>query len=213
MARTLGRERLKDTSLDYDGPEAAVYASVVYAERRGLDPLRPESAILVQDAREAEQQQEITAGRAGFRKRYEAHRQRQAAEKQAHALVGEWNRLTEAFNTALPWLEADPSLAEGARERLLEFGRTLGEQPKAAEVLRERGAAFGLEERPNLRQVLSSSQPERAVAGIMDTAEADMRAHLRAAAEQEAERQRKLEAERQRQAPRQGPGQGMSMGR
>jgi len=42
LARTLGRERLKDTSLDYDGPEAAVYASVVYAERRGLNPLRPE---------------------------------------------------------------------------------------------------------------------------------------------------------------------------
>ena len=77
-------------------------------------------------------------------------------------------------------------------------------------MLRERGAAFGMEERANLRRVLSSPQPERAVAGIMDAVEADTRAHLRAAAEQEAARQRKLDAERQRQAPRRS--QGMSMG-
>ncbi len=216
LARALGRERLKDTSLDYEGPEAAAYASVVYAERRGLDPLRPESAILVQDAREAEQRQEIAAGRAGFRKRYEAHRQRQAAEKQAHVLVGEWERLIGAYNAALPGLQADPATLEDARKQLLEFGRTLGEQPEAAEVLRERGAAFGLEERPNLRRVLSSPQPERVITGVVADAEAVMRQELRVAAEQaeqEAARQRKLEAERQRQAPRQGPSQGMSMGR
>ena len=213
LARALGRERLKDTSLDYDGPEAATYAAVVYAERRGLDPLRPESAILVQETREAEQQREIAAGRAGFRERYETHRQRQAterAEQQARALVGEWDRLTGAFNAALPGLEADPTAARNARKPLLEFGRTLGGQPEAAGVLRERGAAFGVEERPNLQRVLSAQQPEQAVAGIMETVEADMRAHLRAAAEQEAARQRKLEAERQRQAPRRS--QGMSMG-
>ena len=212
LARVLGRERLKDTSLDYEGPEAAAYAATVYAERRGLDPLRPESAILVQEAREAEQQQEIAAGRAGFRARYEAHRQRQAAEKQAHVLVGEWDRLTKAYDVALPWVNADTPVLEDAREGLLGFGRALDGQPEAAGVLRERGAAFGLEERPNLWRVLSAREPERAVAGIMDTAEAGMRAHLRAA-EQEVARQRKLEAERQRQAPRQGPSQGMSMGR
>ena len=210
LARTLGRERLKDTSLDYDGPEAAAYAATVYAERRGLNPLRPESAILVQEAREAEQQREIAAGRAGFRSRFEAHQRRQAAEKQARALVGEWDRLTKAYDLALPWVNADTPVLEDAREGLLGFGRALDGQPEAAGVLRERGAAFGVEERPNLRRVLSSPQPERAVAGIMDTAEADMRAHLRAA-EQEVARQRKLEAERQRQAPRQGPSRGMSM--
>ena len=210
LARTLGRERLKDTSLDYDGPDGAAYAATVYAERRGLDPLRPESAIQVQEAREAEQQREILAGRAGFRERYEAHQRRQAAEKQAQALVGEWDRLVKAYDVALPWVNADTPVLEDAREGLLEFGRALDGQPEAAGVLRERGAAFGVEERPSLRRVLSSPQPERAVAGIMDTAEADMRAHLRAA-EQEVARQRKLEAERQRQAPRQGPSQGMSM--
>jgi len=52
LARALGRERLKDTSLDYDGPDGAEREGEAlarrYAERRGLDPLRPESAIVVQ---------------------------------------------------------------------------------------------------------------------------------------------------------------------
>ncbi len=46
LARVLSRERAKDTSLDYpdrDGDELARR----YAERRGLDPLRPESEIVV----------------------------------------------------------------------------------------------------------------------------------------------------------------------
>jgi len=50
LARALGRERLKDTSLDYDGPDGAAREGEAlarrYAERRGLDPLRPESAIV-----------------------------------------------------------------------------------------------------------------------------------------------------------------------
>ena len=213
LARALGRERLKDTGLDYEGPEAAAYASVADAERRGRYPLRPESAILVQEAREAAQQQEITAGRAGFRERYGAHRQRQAAERldgQARALVGDWERLVQGYQAALPGLEADPTLG-GARDRLLRFGQAVREQPEAAQALRERGAAFGMEERPNLRRVLSARQPEQAIAGIMESVETDMRAHLRVAAEQEAARQRKLEAERQQQRP--SPSQGMSMGR
>jgi len=52
LARVLGRERLKDTSLDYQGPDGMVREgedlAQRYAERRGLDPLRPESAIVVQ---------------------------------------------------------------------------------------------------------------------------------------------------------------------
>ena len=49
LGRTLGRERAKDTSLDYGGPERA------YAERRGLDLLRPESAIVVRRAASEQQ--------------------------------------------------------------------------------------------------------------------------------------------------------------
>ncbi len=54
LARTLGRERAKDTSLDYGaGPDrrSARDPVVAFAERRGLDPLRPESAIAVQRPR------------------------------------------------------------------------------------------------------------------------------------------------------------------
>jgi hypothetical protein len=51
LARTLGRERAKDTSLDYGaGPDRGPARDQVaaFAERRGLDPLRPESEIVVQ---------------------------------------------------------------------------------------------------------------------------------------------------------------------
>lgn len=53
LTKVLGRERAKDTSLDYGeaGPEPARSAAA-YAERRGFDPLRPESEIVV--ARTAE---------------------------------------------------------------------------------------------------------------------------------------------------------------
>ena len=65
LARALGRERAKDTTLDYgmgqgagqdagQGEAADLKAAVRrYAERRGLDPLRPESAIVVPAEREA----------------------------------------------------------------------------------------------------------------------------------------------------------------
>lgn len=55
LTRTLGRERAKDTSLHHGeaGPEPA-RAAAAYAERRGLDPLRPESEIVVRPATEAE---------------------------------------------------------------------------------------------------------------------------------------------------------------
>lgn len=61
LARALGRERAKDTTLDYgmgqgagQGEAADLEAAVRrYAERRGLDPLRPESAIVVRAEREA----------------------------------------------------------------------------------------------------------------------------------------------------------------
>jgi len=57
LARALGRERLKDTSLDYGagpgGPDRDGEELVRrYAERRGLDPLRPESEIVVRPGSE-----------------------------------------------------------------------------------------------------------------------------------------------------------------
>ncbi len=63
LSRTLGRERAKDTSLDYGmGQEPGAGEGVAwrYAERRGLDPLRPESAIVV-----PERPAEVPAPRRG----------------------------------------------------------------------------------------------------------------------------------------------------
>jgi Ti-type conjugative transfer relaxase TraA len=231
LARALGRERAKDTTLDYGGEDDPVRR---YAERRGLDPLRPESEIVVQQPapeRPAERQpappglpprpapdpglaQAVALGRAGFRERFEAHRrqQAQAAQDQAAArdLVGSWERLLRAYNTALPGLERDPALG-GTRAELVRFARGLGEQPGVVRVLREQGEAFGMAERPNLARVLADPQPERVVAGIMAAAEDGMRVQLQQAAEQEIARQQ--EATRQQAVrARQRPSQGMGMG-
>jgi len=232
LARSLGRERAKDTTLDYGGEDDPVRR---YAERRGLDPLRPQSEIVVQapapaperaaerqpapaepparPARDEELAQAVALGRAGFRERFEAHRrqQAQAAQDQAAArdLVGSWERLLEAYNTALPGLERDPALG-GTRAELARFARGLEGQSGAVRVLREQGAAFGMAERPNLARVLADPQPERVVAGILAKAEDGMRAHLKEVAQQEIARQQ--EATRQ-QAVRaaQGPTRGMRM--
>jgi Ti-type conjugative transfer relaxase TraA len=234
LARSLSRERAKDTTLDYDRDDDLVRR---YAERRGLDRLHPHSEIVVQRqgpeqgasppvlARMPEQPAERTvqaeplsrpvpdlaqaaAGRAGFRERFEAHKRQQAQardEAAARALVGQWDRLLAAYNTALPQLEADPALG-GARERLAQFGRGVTEQPGAARVLHEQGESFGMAERSNLARILADRAPERVVAGIMAAAEDGMRAHL--AATREAER----EAARQREAQAPRPSRGMSMG-
>jgi len=234
LARTLSRERLKDTSLDYVGPTMSGAGpgqeqdedelARRYAARRGLDPLRPESEIVVrraptpeqaaaERARGTERQQEIAAGRARFREGYAAHRRQKAAierDEQARALVGDWDGLIRGYNAALPGLEADPALG-GARAQMLQFGRALREQPELVQVLRERGAAFGMEERPNLARVLADAQPDRAITGILDAAETGMRLHLREQARQAEEATRKREwelAPRQRQSR----SQGMSLG-
>jgi len=233
LARALGRERAKDTTLDYGGEEDPVRR---YAERRGLDPLRPQSEIVVQQLapapeRAVERQPEraeppprpapdpglaqaVALGRAGFRERFEAHRRQQAqvAQDQAAArdLVGLWERLLGAYNTALPGLERDPALG-GTRAELARFACGLGEQPGAVRVLREQGAAFGMAERPNLARVLADPQPERVVAGILAKAEDGMRAHLREVAEHEIARQQDA-ARQQAVRASQRPSQGMRMG-
>ena len=221
LARTLGREGLKDSSLDYDGSELTRR----HAERRGFEPLHPASEIVmpVAPARRPERQAEraagpvrdgkleqaVAAGRAGFRQGFAAHQQQKAQARDdatARELVQGWERLLRGYNAALPGLGADPTLG-GTREPLLRFARELREQPGAVRALRERGEAFGMAERPNLARVLGDAQPERVVAGIMAVAEDEMRAHLQQVAEQEAAQQRELRAQ---QRPSQS--RGMSMG-
>jgi len=226
LGRTLARERAKDTSLDYGGPERA------YAERRGLDPLRPESAIVVArpapevaprpaapaaagPAPGAELAQDVAQGRARFRERFEAHRQQQAQqtadEAAARELVGRWDRVLTAYNAALPRLDAD--LVYGpAREALLGFGQEVREQPGAAAVLREQGEAFGMGERPNLARVLADARPEQVVVGIVETAEAGMQVRLQErAAQQQAAQEAAREASRRQSLASQRSGPSMRM--
>ncbi|HQT90042.1 MAG TPA: Ti-type conjugative transfer relaxase TraA, partial [Acidiphilium sp.] len=133
----------------------------------------------------------IESGRAGFRQRYEAHRQRQAAEAArdeiALDLVGQWNRLTDDYHKALPGLEAEPDLG-GARGRLLQFAQTLRDNPEVVTVLRERGPAFGVEEGAPLEWVVAHPQPAHAIADMMGRAETETRWQLTLASEQEAVR-------------------------
>ena len=209
LARGLGRERAKDTTLDYeqDGPELVRR----YAERREL---MPESQIVVQPPPASQPAlglaEAVAAGRAGFRERFEAHRRQQQAqvrdETAARELVGQWDQLLTAYNAVLPKLETDPTLG-GVREQLTQFGRGVREQPGAVRMLREQGKAFGMAERSNLARIVADPEPERVVAGIMAKAEQGMREQLRAAAELEAARQRELRAQQTLR-----PSRGRSMG-
>jgi len=230
LARSLGRERAKDTTLDYGGEEDPVRR---YAERRGLDPLRPESAIVVRapvlqpeaeplvprpaprPAPGAGLAEDVVQGRARFRERFEAHRRQQAQqaadEAAARDLVRRWDRLLTEFNTALPRLDADPAYGP-AREALLGFGQEVRGQPGVVGVLRQGGEAFGMEERPNLARVLADARPERVVGEILEAAEAGMRAQLQQQAQQRAaqeEARRQELAQRPRPSQRQGPSMGM----
>ena len=62
LARTLGRERAKDTTLDYAGPEKARHAAA-FAERRGLHPLAPYSDIVVERSEAALSPRERSLGK------------------------------------------------------------------------------------------------------------------------------------------------------
>ncbi len=215
----LGRERAKDTSLDYEQDRGGPELVRRYAERRGLVP---DSQIVVRPPLTPELEkaapepapglaEAVAAGRAGFRERFEAHRRQQQAEARdqaaARELVGQWDRVLTAYNAALPKLGIDLALG-GTREQLAQFGRGVREQPGAVRVLREQGEAFGMAERPNLARIVADREPERVVAGIMAKAEDGMREQLRAAAELEAVRQRELRA-RQAARPSRGPSMGM----
>ncbi|HQT65496.1 MAG TPA: Ti-type conjugative transfer relaxase TraA [Acidocella sp.] len=189
LSSWLSRSQAKETTLDYD--------QAAYAQRRGVE-VRPREVVAAR---------EIEAGRAGFRARFEAHRQHQAAEaarnKEAHGLVREWTRLSETYNKALPGLETDPTLAGQARVALLGFARTLDRHSEAAQRLRARGHDFGLKEGSALAQVLASPDAGQAIERLMAGAEERMRGHLAREAERAAVRK-----QQERSVSR---GRGMSM--
>ena len=213
LAQVLGRERLKDTSLDYElgGPGTAGTVQErdnlarAYGERRGV--LMPVSEIVVPPPA-PEQVQRVAAGRAGFRDRYAAHQQQrqQAAERdqQAHGLVRQWDGLVKDYTDALPGLGTDPKL-DAARARLVAFGQEVRRRPDLVAVLRERDAEFGVAERPTLHGVLGHAQPERAIAHFLEVAESIMRRQ-----QQDQVRQREAELDQARRPTRsRGPSVGM----
>ncbi len=234
LAKVLGRERAKDTTLDYGdavrpGRGAAQVEDLVaaYAARRELGPeletlRRQEAARAASEQRAAEQQRAIDDGKAGFRARYEARKaqQQEAKEREAQArgLVRAWDQAVQAYSKALPGLEADATLG-GTRERMEQLGRVMKQRPGVVQVLRERGAEFGMADRPNLAQVVASVRPDRVVAEMLQAAEVGMRTQLRQQAELEVARlaqeaARRLEQEREQQVrakSRPSQGHGMSM--
>jgi len=230
LARALGRERAKDTTLDYGGEADPVRR---YAERRGLDPLRPESAIVVprpgpEAARGPEQvpsaprpapgpvasaaavpapgaglAEEVAQGRARFRERFEAHRRQQAHRAADEAGARELVGRWDRLLTG--FRDALPRLdadpAYGpAREALLGFGQEVRGQPGAAGVLRERGEAFGMAGRPILAGVLADARPERVVGEVVEAAEVGMRARLQEQAQQRAAQEQAQQRAAQEQA-------------
>ncbi len=173
--RYFGPSQAKETTLDYD--------RAAYAGRRGI----------VVGQREMVPAREIAAGRAGFRARFEAHRQQQAVEvsrdRQAYGLVREWTRLSAAYSKALPGLEADPALVGGARAELQGFAQMLDRHSEAAQRLRARGRDFGVREGSALALVLAAPDAGRAIGRLIDGAERDMRGQLARDAERAAARQ------------------------
>ena len=135
----LGRERAKDTTLDYAEPE--VDPVVAYAEWRGLTPLVPASEIVVraepalapvptaaerpEDTADSDAalRQEIAAGVARFRAEFAEHRSKQAAPAETPApvsppAVGEASPAKPAPDAAP---RADGAFLAITAERLAQF--------------------------------------------------------------------------------------------
>ncbi len=159
----------------------------------------------------------MEAGKAGFLARYQAHQARQLEaarrEEQARAFVGSWDALWRDYGAALPRLVADPGLG-GTRAGLQALGRALADRPQLVGVLRERGAEFGLGERPELARVVAAREPGRELEGVLEAAEGAMRGQLQRQAQQAAEQaaRRAEEATRQSARQQQRPSRGPSMG-
>jgi len=134
LARALGRERAKDTTLDYGtGPEAGAARDQVaaFAERRGLDPLRPESAIVV---RQGPAPEPAASKRERLKQRVRAAAQRRArptadpaaAEGVPAPLLpahrDAWGRDSQGRGTTPAEVAAAAERSEGVRKALGDLG-------------------------------------------------------------------------------------------
>jgi hypothetical protein len=209
LVETLGRVRLKDTSLDY-APTAPAKA---YAEHREF---KVDGAILLA--------KEIAAGTARVRERFNERREN---ERQGKELVARWDWALGRFELALPGMDREVIAFHDARRDLFDIGYQLEEKPGLQAFLRERGARFGLDERPELREAVHSRDPAQAVATMAHGLMADTRRELDRKAEIAAreralalavaqERAKALAAEQAKEkareaAYRRSPGMGMGM--
>lgn len=200
LTETLGRERRKDTSLDYAPTEAQ--AAQTYAEQRGLTP---STAILLAE--------EIAAGRARFRERFAAHQQRQGM---AREIVAAWDEVSARYAKALPGIERDPEAVRAARAGVIAVGERLEANPEVQTMLRNKAAAFGVDRRPALWDAVASQQPVREIGKTLHAAENHTRRELERQAKETAlvqarEAERARQAKAQEAAHRPSRGYGMSL--
>ncbi len=207
LARALGRERLKDTSLDYAGPDGArpggagpgeaeregaelAGMAAAYAERRGLDPLRPASEIVVRQGPEPRRSLRERLG--GLRTSVgEAGGEDPLAQARAYAeRLGAEARAAEAARLvpgSLEWAAAGFRQAWGeVTDYRTRFGRALPEQERAleqAESRLEQSLPRGAEV---LGEALAAGQVEAGrgveLAGLRHAAAAREQAHQEVAA-------------------------------
>ena len=169
----------KETTLDYavDG----------YATRRGLEPpseiVVPAALLPPVPAVDGLAEAAIAAEQA--RAQREAADRRQAAEneirKQAASLVRRWEILAAMYRSALSGVQSRPQILATRRAALLAFGESLAGAAAAVQLLRERGANFGIEENSPLISVLAANQPASVIRKLIDNSEKRERLEQRAA--------------------------------
>jgi Ti-type conjugative transfer relaxase TraA len=139
LARTLGRERAKDVTLDYGGPGGGPARDrdqvAAYAEQRGLDPLRPESELVVpRPMPEQSAPEPAVSKRERLKQRVRAAAQRQgrpapgqvAAEVVPAPLLpahwDAWGRDSQGRGTTPAEVAAATERSEGVRKALGDLG-------------------------------------------------------------------------------------------
>ena len=183
LARVLGRERLKDTSLDYpEQASAELDPARAYGERRGFampqsEIVVPRSAKQPEPAPRVELADVVASGRARFRERYAAHQQaREAAAEQAAQAERAAQRALEqrARGVVRVWdaleREADVTPGYDARQavgrRMEQAAKALKVDPEVEGLLRTHGRELGVQERSRLAQVVAAPSIRQATRAL-----------------------------------------------
>lgn len=133
--------------------------------------------------------QPADARRAGSHDPYKAWLQTDAAQ-QTLDLIATWDRLIERYRTHLPNLGHSPDYDE-ARGQLKHFSKALAYEPAQLDALRTFSAELGIDQRPALKRIAFSHEPDRETHDLIHHAEQQQTAHAR---EQKQLRQRDARA-------------------